>query len=109
MGVGTLTSEGIYFRLPAIENEIFHTVWSVMTILLTQSGIAVIIVIGLVGILFPERIQRLELKLSEALTLGIPNPFVSFLETEPYLRMVRTFGVFTLLTAAAAEYVLFLG
>ena len=79
-----------------------------MTIWFVQLGITVILAIGMAGIFFPEKIQSLELKFSEALTFGIPNPFVSFLETEQYRRMVRVFGGFTLLMAAAAEYVLFL-
>ncbi len=79
-----------------------------MTILFTQIGMALIIAIGMVGVFFPEKIQSIELKLSEALTFGIPNPFVSFLETDQYLRMVRAFGALTLLMVIAAEYVLFL-
>ena len=79
-----------------------------MTILFTQLGMAVIFAIGMAAIFFPEKIQSLELKFSQALTFGLPNPFVSFLETEQYLRIVRVFGGFTLLMAAAAEYVLFL-
>lgn len=79
-----------------------------MTILFTQIGIALIIAIGMVGVFFPEKIQSIELKLSEALTFGIPNPFVSFLETDQYLRMVRAFGALTLLMVIVAEYVLFL-
>jgi hypothetical protein len=73
----------------------------------TQLGMAVIIAIGMVGVFFPEKIQRLELKMSEVLTFGIPNPFVSFLETESYLRVVRWFGALTLISASAAEYLLF--
>jgi len=79
-----------------------------MIILFTQLGMAVIFAIGMVGIFFPEKIQSVELKVSEVLTFGIPNPFVSFLETEQYLSMVRVFGALTLLMAAVAEYVLYL-
>jgi len=79
-----------------------------MTILFTQIGMTVIIAIGMVGVFFPEKIQRMELKMSEVLTFGIPNPFVSFLETAEYLRVVRLFGAATILMATAAEYVLFL-
>jgi hypothetical protein len=69
---------------------------------------ALIITIAMVGVFFPEKIQTLELKVSEVLTFGIPNPFVSFLETDEYLWMVRLFGGLALMAAAAAEYVLFL-
>lgn len=79
-----------------------------MTVLLTQLGMALIITIAMVGVFFPEKIQTLELKVSEVLTFGIPNPFVSFLETDEYLWMVRLFGGLALMAAAAAEYVLFL-
>ena len=78
-----------------------------MTILLTQLGMATIIFIGMMGVFFPEKIQTIELKVSEVLTFGIPNPIVRFLETEQYLWMVRLFGGVSLLLSAAAEYVLF--
>ena len=78
-----------------------------MTILFTQLGMAVIIAIGMVGVFFPEKIQSLEVRMSEVLTFGIPNPFVSFLQTEQYLWLVRLFGAVTLLMVSAAEYVLF--
>ena len=79
-----------------------------MTILYTQLGMALIITIGMIGVFFPEKIQSIELKMSEVLTFGIPNPFVSFLQTDQYLLMVRLFGAVTLLMVTAAEYVLFL-
>ena len=79
-----------------------------MTILFTQLGMAAIIAIAMIGVFFPEKIQSIELKMSEVLTLGIPNPFVNFLHTEQYLLVVRVFGGFTLVMATAAEYVLFL-
>ena len=79
-----------------------------MEFLLIQLGMATIIVIGLIGLVFPEKIQTVELKASEILTLGIPNPLLSFLETEQYLWMVRFFGAFSLVLAVAAEYVLYL-
>ena len=78
-----------------------------MTLLLTQLGMATIIAIGMIGVFFPERIQSIELKLSEALTFGIPNPFVRFLETEEYLWLVRGFGALSVLSVIAAEYFLF--
>lgn len=78
-----------------------------MNLLLSQLGMATIIVISMVGVFFPEKIQRIELKFSEALTFGIPNPLVRFLESEQYLRMVRVLGAVSILTAIAAEYLLF--
>ncbi len=78
-----------------------------MILLYTQIGMAAIIIIGMVGVFYPEKIQSIELKASEVLTFGIPNPFVSFLQTDQYLTMVRLFGAMTLLAAAVAEYLLF--
>jgi len=78
------------------------------TILITQLGMATIIAIGMIGVFFPEKIRSIELKVSEVLTFGIPNPFVRFLETEEYLWMIRLFGGAALLMAVVTEYVLFL-
>ena len=79
-----------------------------MTFLFTQLGMAVILAIGMIGMFYPEKIQTIELKMSELLTFGIPNPFVSFLETDHYLRVVRLFGAVTLMLGCAAEYALYL-
>jgi len=78
-----------------------------MTILFTQLGMAAIILIGMVAVFYPEKIQTIELKFSEVLTFGIPNPFVSFLQTDQYLAVVRWFGVVMLVATTAAEYLLF--
>jgi hypothetical protein len=69
---------------------------------------ATIIAIAMIGLFFPEKIQSVELKVSEVLTFGIPNPFVRFLESDEYLRMVRLFGAVSLLMVSVAEYYLFL-
>ena len=74
----------------------------------TQVGMAMILVIGMVGVFYPRTIQTIEVKLTEALTFGIPNPFVSFLETNQYLSVVRLFGAVSLLIVSAAEYALYL-
>lgn len=79
-----------------------------MAFFLVQLGMATIILIGLIGLFFPEKIQTVELKASEILTFGIPNPVVSFLQTEQYLWTVRLFGGFWLVLTIAAEYVLYL-
>jgi hypothetical protein len=79
-----------------------------MEFLVTQFGMMAIIVIGMIGVFYPRTIQAIEVKVSEALTFGIPNPFVSFLETDRYLRVVRLFGCVSLLIACAAEYALYL-
>ena len=79
-----------------------------MAFFLVQFGMATILLIALVGLFFPEKIQNVELKASEILTFGLPNPLVSILETERYLWMVRLFGAFWLILTIAAEYVLFL-
>lgn len=79
-----------------------------MRFLAMQLGMAIIMAIGMIGVFFPKRIQSIEVKVSEALTFGIPNPFVNFLETDEYLLVVRLFGAFSLLAAVAAEYALFL-
>ncbi len=79
-----------------------------MAFYLVQFGMATIILIGLVGLLFPEKIQTVELKASAILTFGLPNPLVSFLGTERYLWVVRLFGAFWLILTIAAEIVLYL-
>ena len=79
-----------------------------MAFLVIQLGMATILLIGAIGLFFPEKVQTIELKLSEVLTFGIPNPLVCFLETDLYLRMVRLFGAVSLVLAAVAEYVFFL-
>lgn len=77
-----------------------------MTLLLTQLGMAAIVFIGMVAVFYPEKIQTIEVKMSEVLTLGIPNPLLSFLQTERYLVVVRVFGAFTILVVTAAEFAL---
>lgn len=79
-----------------------------MEFLVTQMGMAVILAIGMIGVFYPRTIQTIEVKLTEALTFGIPNPFVSFLETDQYLSVVRLFGAVSLLIVTAAEYALYL-
>jgi len=79
-----------------------------MEFMVTQAGMALILVIGMIGAFYPKTIQTIEVKVTEALTFGIPNPFVSFLETDQYLRVVRLFGAVSLLIVTAAEYALYL-
>ena len=79
-----------------------------MAFLLIQLGMATIILIGLIGLFFPEKIQSIELRVSEVLTFGLPNPLVYFLETERYLSMVRLFGAVSVILTLASEYVLYL-
>lgn len=74
----------------------------------TQAGMAMILAIGMIGVFYPRTIQTIEVKLTEALTFGIPNPFVNFLETDQYLRVVRLFGAVSLLIVSAVEYALYL-
>jgi hypothetical protein len=80
-----------------------------MPILFTQLSMAAIIVIGMVAIFYPEKVQAVDLRISEALMFGIPNPFVSFLRSPEYLVLVRLLGALTLVLAMAAEYALFVG
>ena len=77
-----------------------------MTLLLNQLGLAVIILIGMIGVFYPEKVQRVDVKMSSMLTFGIPNPILSFLETDEYLWMVRLWGAVSLLIVLISEYFL---